>query len=66
MKNTILLDEDKLIQKAISILNETLGSVETARFLNLKKNTNRLDSVERHRDWQKKLKREELFDRVFK
>ena len=66
MKNTILLDEDKLIQKAISILNETLGPVETARFLNLKKNTNRLDSVERHRDWQKKLKREELFDRVFK
>ena len=66
MKNTVLLDEEKLIEKAILILNENLGPVETARFLNLKKNTKRIDSVKRHREWQKTLNEETFLNRVFK
>jgi hypothetical protein len=43
---------------------ETLGPVETIRFLSLpvKKRT---ESVKRHREWQSQLEKEQFFNEVF-
>lgn len=35
MKHTVLMDEHKLIEKAVGILMQNLGPVETSRFLSL-------------------------------
>ncbi len=58
------MDEDVLIKKTIELLIEELGPVETIRFTNLLKGK-RMDSVKRHREWQKLLDQTEFFDEVF-
>lgn len=65
MKTTKYMDEDKIIRKAINILIEELGPVEAIRFLTLPK-IKRIESVKRHRKWQKLLKKDIFFDEVFK
>lgn len=63
--NTVrYLTEDQLIQKGLTALMEALGPIETRRFLNLPR-SRRLESVERHRQWQATLNQEEFFDEVF-
>ena len=64
MKQSQFLSEEALIQRAIEVLMETLGPVETIRFLSLpvKKRT---ESVRRHRAWQSQLKKEPFFNEVF-
>jgi hypothetical protein len=64
MKALRYLTEQELAERAINILIETLGPIETARFLNLPRER-QLDSVERHRLWQEKLEQEQFFDQVF-
>lgn len=58
------LPEDELAERAISILIEALGPIETMRFLSLPRER-QLDSVERHRQWQASLDPDEFLDRIF-
>jgi hypothetical protein len=64
MKQSQFLSEETLVQRAIEVLLETLGPVETSRFLSLpvKKRT---ESVKRHREWQAGLEKEQFFKEVF-
>ena len=65
MEQSVLVNENQLIQQAISILIEQLGTTDTNRFLSLK-SSQRLDSVLRHQTWQDTLDNECFFDEVFK
>jgi hypothetical protein len=64
MKQSQFLSEEALVQRAIEVLLETLGPVETSRFLALpvKKRT---EAVKRHREWQAELEKEPFFNEVF-
>jgi hypothetical protein len=64
MKPSQFLSEETLIERAIEVLLETLGPVETTRFLSLPMKK-RIESVKRHRDWQAKLEKEPFFNEVF-
>ena len=64
MEQAVLTTESQLIQQAIMILLEKLGTTDTNRFLSLK-SSQRLDSVLRHQAWQKTLDTDEFFDEVF-
>ncbi len=64
MKDTVLMSEDELIEKAVGILMSGLGPVETSRFLALPAGK-RIESVKRHRAWQSKLEKDEFFDTLF-
>jgi hypothetical protein len=52
-------------ERGVSLLMKKLGSIEAQRFLALS-SRKRLDSVSRHRAWQKGLKHEEFFARVMR
>ena len=54
MKTARYLEEDVVVKKAIEALLKELGPVEAARFINMPRRK-RLESVKRHRQWQKKL-----------
>ncbi len=58
------MDENTLIRKSIEVLMEKIGPVETIRFINIPRKK-RLESVRRHREWQKMLDKEKFFDEVF-
>jgi hypothetical protein len=64
MQQSQFLSEETLIQRAIEILMETLGPVETIRFLSLPRKK-RTESVKRHREWQARLEKEQFFTEVF-
>ena len=64
MKTRIYLPEEALLEKAVRVLMEKLGPVETSRFLNLA-SRKRVDSVKRHHSWQAGLKKREFFTKVF-
>ncbi|MBD3373571.1 hypothetical protein GF406_00920 [candidate division KSB1 bacterium] len=64
MNKTKYTDEEILIETAIKILNKELGPVETSRFINLPKKQ-RIESVKRHRLWQKSLDEKQFLDAVF-
>jgi len=59
------MDENTLIRKSIEVLMEKMGPVETIRFINIPRKK-RLESVRRHREWQKMLDKEKFFDEVFR
>jgi hypothetical protein len=59
------MDENTLIRKSIEVLMEKIGPVETIRFINIPRKK-RLESVRRHREWQKMLDKEKFFDEVFR
>jgi hypothetical protein len=56
--------EEELIEKAVSILLKELGPVDTNRFMTMPQKK-RMESVRRHREWQKSLSKEELFKELF-
>ena len=58
------MDEDDVIRKAIEVLLKELGPIETIRFLNMPKKK-RIESVKRHREWQKQLDKEKFLNEVF-
>ena len=64
MKAAKYLNEDDLVRKAVDILIQKLGPIETARFINVPQKR-RLESVKRHRQWQKQLTKDKFFDEVF-
>jgi hypothetical protein len=64
MKITRYMDEEKIITKAMNVLINELGPVEAIRFLTLPK-SKRIESVKRHREWQKLLNKNMFFDEVF-
>ena len=64
MKGVKYLNEDDLVKKADDILIEKLGPIETARFINIP-HKRRIESVKRHRQWQKQLSKDEFYDEVF-
>jgi len=66
MKITTLLDEEQLVKKAVTVLLEKLGPIESSRFLALPFSGGRLDSVRRHQRWQKELDKNKFFNQVFR
>ena len=64
MNQSQFLSEETLVQRAIEVLMETLGPVETMRFLSLPVKK-RVESVKRHREWQAQLQKEQFFQAVF-
>jgi len=64
MKTVKYMDEDVVIRKAINALIKELGPVETLRFINMPKKK-RVESVKRHRDWQKMLNKTQFLNEVF-
>jgi hypothetical protein len=64
MKAEKYLNEEDLVRKAVDILIQKLGPIETARFINIPQKR-RIESVKRHRQWQKQLSKDKLYDEVF-
>ena len=58
------MDEEVIIKKAVNILMEKLGTIETIRFIAMQKKK-RVESVKRHREWQNKLDKDRFFGEVF-
>jgi len=58
------MSEEQLIDQALKALTAVLGPIETMRFLALPREK-RIDSVERHRQWQESLDRSAFYDQVF-
>lgn len=64
MKAMKYMDEEVIIKKGMKALLKELGPVEAIRFINMPKGK-RLESVRRHRQWQKLLDKERFFAEVF-
>lgn len=64
MNTQFVLSEEQLILQAIDVLVEKMGILETTRFLSLHSKV-KIDSVERHRQWQANLDKDTFFDAVF-
>ena len=64
LKNIRYMDEEVVIEKAVKVLMEELGPVEAIRFINLPKKK-RIESIRRHREWQKLLDKDRFFSEVF-
>lgn len=58
------IDEEIMIRKGIKALIDTLGPVETNRFIRMPKEK-RIDSVKRHQEWQNGLDKDEFFKKIF-
>lgn len=65
MKTSNVMEEGVLVRKAVRALLDDLGPVETQRFLSLSSGR-RQESVTRHRNWQRGLKRAKFFNEVFR
>ena len=65
MKATKYLDEDVMVKKAVNALISELGPVEANRFISMPRKR-RIESVKRHREWQKNLDKDRFFNEVFK
>ncbi len=64
MKTAKYMDEDVVIKKGIEALIKELGPVEAVRFITMPKRK-RIDSVRRHREWQKGLNKGKFLNEVF-
>lgn len=64
MNTHTFLPEETIIRRALEALIDTLGPIETARFLALPRQQIP-DAVEWHRQWQSTLDSEAFFDDVF-
>lgn len=64
MKSAQYISEENLFKKAVDILMDKLGPVETTRFLAMPAKK-RMESVKRHRLWQGKLDKNKFFSDVF-
>lgn len=64
MKALKYMNEEEILERGIEVLMRELGPVETARFLNIPRNR-RIESVKRHREWQKTLKKDEFLNDIF-
>lgn len=64
MRTEKYMDEEIVIKRGVKVLIKELGPVEALRFMNLPKKK-RMESVRRHREWQKLLNKKRFFDEVF-
>lgn len=64
MRTEKYMDEESVIKLGIQVLIKELGPVEAIRFMNLPKKK-RMESVKRHREWQKLLDKNHFFNDVF-
>jgi len=64
MKSEKYMDEEIVIKKAVEVLVKELGPVEAARFITMPRRK-KIESVKRHRQWQKTLKKEIFFSEIF-
>jgi hypothetical protein len=64
MTITRYLPEEELVRRGVEALVKALGPMETTRFLTLTPQR-RIDVVQRHRQWQDTLVKEQFFDDVF-
>ena len=64
MKSSKYMDESVLIEKAIKAIIQKVGPIEAIRFINMIR-PNRIESVKRHRIWQKGLDKDKFFNEVF-
>lgn len=64
MRPNEYISEDELFNRAIKLLTEKLGPLETSRFLSIA-NQKRKESVKRHRQWQEKLNKDIVFKEIF-
>ncbi|MCK6619538.1 MAG: hypothetical protein HUU32_01050 [Calditrichaceae bacterium] len=65
MKTSEFIEEKVLFEKAIEVLMNNLGPVETSRFLAISEKK-RMESVKRHRLWQSGLDKDTFFNIIFK
>lgn len=65
MRASRYLSEKEMLQKGIDVLLDALGPVETVRFLNISRDK-RIESVKRHRMWQKSLKKDDFINKIVK
>ena len=65
MKQVKVMSEEALVNTAVKLLVEHLGSRETSRFLGLSQ-LDRVESLKRHHAWQSTLDKNDFFDKVFK
>lgn len=64
MRTAKYMDEEVVIKKGMEVLIRELGPVEALRFISIPKKK-RIESVRRHREWQKLLGKNKFFDEVF-
>jgi len=64
MTNIKYMNEEVVIKKAIEVLIKELGPVEAIRFINIP-HRKRMESIKRHRKWQKTLDQSMFFDEIF-
>lgn len=64
MKGLKYMNEEDVIRKAVDVLIREMGPVDAIRFINIPKKR-RMESVKRHREWQKTLNKDKFFDEVF-
>ena len=64
MKAAKYLDEEIMVKKAIKALFSELGPIEANRFISMPRKR-RIESVKRHREWQKNLNKDIFFKGVF-
>ena len=64
MKPIKILDDEAIVKRAIDVLMKELGPIETVRFITVPKKK-RMESVKRHREWQKYLDKDHFFQEVF-
>ena len=65
MSTVKYMAEEIVIKRGVEALIKELGPVEAVRFINLPKRK-RMESVMRHRQWQKQLARDPFFNEVFR
>ena len=58
------MNEEEVLEKGMKILMKELGPVETARFLNIPREK-RVESVKRHREWQKNINKDDFLKEIF-
>ena len=64
MKAMKILDEETIVKRAIDLIMKELGPIETVRFIAVPKKK-RMESIKRHREWQKYLDKDHFFQEVF-
>jgi hypothetical protein len=64
MKAVKYMDEEIVIKKGVALLIKELGPMEAIRFMGLSKER-KIDSVKRHRTWQKQLDKDRFFNEMF-
>ncbi len=64
MKAARYMDDEIVLKKGVELLINGLGPMEALRFLSFSREQ-RLESVARHRKWQKTLDKKQFFDDLF-